>query len=287
MSHSYSAHRSIPLAILVLTTALLASGWAEASNRKTLAGSRPAQPASRSTSPVDIAGTTAPGQAGYVHFFLIRDLREEISETQIAIELDDQRIAWSFPEIGVATITFITSGTVEANGRLYQVEHLYGVRPFRDERSMRELREQLAGRIAPYIEDETPYCYVRARGEPLCLSCLDFVVRVLFPGHFPAFPNLPRDFQRGGFAAAHTTDDLLLYLLGLHGLPSRAARLKRVERLGLPHHLREDVLHLVETMEPDAVANSGRGNANASKNRRGAEPSGTPSGQRSVRRKKS
>lgn len=261
---------------------------AEASNRKTLASAhtrpvRPPVPLARATAPVAIAAATAPGQTGYVHFFVLRD--SESSETQVGIELDDHRIAWSFPDIGVVTTPFIKSGTVEAKGRRYEVQHLYGIRPFPDERSMRELRAQLDGRIAPYIEDETPYCYTRTRGDPLCLSCLDFVARVLFPGHFPDAPVLPRDFERTTTTVAHTTDDLLLYLLGLQGLPTPGARMKRVERLALPDNLREEVLRLVESMDSERAVADRPKRGSTAKPRREIEPAGTTPEQRPVRRR--
>lgn len=282
------------LAVFAIVT-LMASEWAQATSRKTLASSaapraRPpaSQPATRATAPPGIADTAAPGQAGYVHFFLLRDA-DESTETQIGIELEDQRIAWSFPERGVVVTPFMKSGTVEANGKQYEVQHLYGVRPFPDERSMRELRAELAWRVAPYIEDETPYCYTRAQGDPLCLSCLDFVARVLFPGHFPEPPVLPRDFERTTNAVSHTTDDLLLYLLGLQGLPNRAARLRRIDRLIFPENLREDAVRLVESI-PDPVtkvADSRGSNDPVLKNRRGAQPSAATPQQRPIRRRKS
>jgi hypothetical protein len=283
--------------LLLAGLAVLASGAADATGRKTLAGAPLAQvplvssaqrPVARSNAPVSIANAAAPGQAGYVHFFLLRDANDEI-ETQIGIELEDQTIAWSFPHLGVVTTAFVKSGTLYANGRQYEVEHLYGVRPFPDERSMRLLRADLAGRIAPYVDDQVPYCYLREPGRPLCLSCLDFVVRVLFPGHFPLSPTVPSDFERSS-GTAYTTDDLLLYLLGLHGLPNHAARMRRMERLALPEALREDVGQLVAAMAGDSAgltADAGRGQNAAPKGRRSAQPSGPALQQRQARRRRS
>lgn len=270
------------LAIFLIVT-LTASGWAEATSRKTLASSSGSR--ARATAPAGVAHTTAVGQTGYVHFFLLRDA-DGSTETQIGIELEEQRIAWSFPDMGVVVAPFIKSGTVEAGGKRYEVQHLYGLRPFPDERSMRQLRAELPWRIAPYVENETPYCYTRARGDPFCLSCLDFVARVFFPGHFPEQPVLPRDFERTTNAMSHTTDDFLLYLLGLQALPNRAARLKRIERLMLPENLREDVVHLVESI-PDPAARVAESREPALKNRRNAHPSNTAPPQRSIRRRKS
>ena len=230
----------------------------------------------------------APGQAGYVHFFLLRDSNDE-TETQIGIELEDQSIAWSFPHLGVVTTAFIKSGTLYAGGRQYEVEHLYGVRPFPDERSMRTLRAELAGRIAPYIDDQVSYCYLREPGASLCLSCLDFVARILFPGHFPLSPAVPRDFERTA-GTAHTTDDLLLYLLGLQGLPTHAARMRRMERLALPDALREDVAQLVAALASDSAgvsADAGRGPNATPRGPRSAQPSGPVMQQRQARRRRS
>jgi hypothetical protein len=273
---------------------LLAIAPAEATGRKTLAGAplaqsppAPQRPVARSSVPVSIVTTAAPGQTGYVHFFLLRDANDE-TETQIGIELDNQSIAWSFPQTGVVITPFVKSGPVEANGKQYEVEHLYGIRPFPDERSMRALRAGLPGRIAPYIDDQVPYCYVRAPGDPLCLSCLDFVVRVLFPGHFPVAPAVPRDFERTSLTA-YTTDDLLLYFLGLHGLPNQAARLRRIDRLALPSALRDDVLQLVEAIGNDTTAATDAGSTQsaAPKGRRSAQPSGPLMQQRQARRRRS
>jgi hypothetical protein len=284
-------------ALLLAGLAMLASGAADAMGRKTLAGaplaqsspvSSPQRPVARSSAPVSIANTVAPGQAGYVHFFILRDANDEI-ETQIGIELEDQSIAWSFPHVGVVATAFVKSGTLHASGRQYEVEHLYGVRPFPDERSMRILRAELAGRIAPYIDDQVPYCYQREPGAPLCLSCLDLVARVLFPGHFPLSPAVPRDFERTS-ATAYTTDDLLLYLLGLQGLPTHAARMRRMERLALPEALREDVAQLVAALASDGTgvtADAGRGPNATPKGRRSAQPSGPVMPQRQARRRRS
>lgn len=288
----YSTHCAASLAAVVILT-LVSSGWSEATPRKILASSpasraRPAmlQPhLTRANAPVSVAHTAAAGQTGYVHFFLLRDPEEE-TETQIGIELEGERIAWSFPGTGVVVVPFMKSGTVEANGRRYEFAHLYGLRPFPDERSMSRLRAELASRVAPYVENETPYCYTRARDDPFCLSCLDFVARVLFPGHFPKPPTLPHDFERGTHAANHTTDDLLLYLLGLQALQNRAARLRRIEGLMLPDNLREDAVSLVESM-PDPAVQVAESRGPASRTRRDAQPPGTKPAQRLIRRRKS
>jgi hypothetical protein len=270
----------------------------DASGRKALAESAPASVArptaarpaiARATAPVVIAAAVGDGQAGYIHFFVITTPDGD-SETQIGIELADRTIAWSFPGLGVVASPFIESGIVEANGTRYEVRHLYGIRPFPDDQSMRTLQTELPRRIAPYVDDETPYCYLRSRGDPFCLSCFDFVARVVFPGHFPAPPALPRDFERTTSSPNYTTEDLLLYLLGLHALPTQAARLKRVSELALPAHLREEVARLVELMGPDdsvVTADAARAPGAAAKSRRSAQPSGTIAQQRPAWRRRS
>jgi len=269
-----------------IAIALLMPERAEATARKTLASSPSAQRAragtqsvTRANAPAAVAMTAAEGHAGYVHFFLLRDA-EDTTETQVGIQLEGERIAWSFPALGVIVTPFLKSGSVEVNGKRYEWEHLYGLRPFPDERSMRALQADLPWRVAPYVEDGTPYCYLRARGDPFCLSCLDFAVRVLFPGYFPEPAVLPREFQRTTHAAAHTTDDLLLYLLGLQALPDRAARLRRIERLRLPENLRADAVSLVESI-PDPATRVAESRGASDLKNRGSTP------QRTLRRKKS
>lgn len=211
--------------------------------------SSPANPeVLRSTAPVFIATTTGEGQAGYVHYFLIVNPDESL-ETQIGIELDDQRIAWSFPELGVVVSPFIASGSLTANGRVYEIKHLYGIRPFPDVDSMRVLQRELTGRVVPWVEAETPYCFLRASRDPFCVSCFDFVARVLFSRRYPEPHVLPRGLERTGPGVNYTTDDLLLYLVGLHGLPTEEARLKRISELTLPGNLREDLLQIVRSLE--------------------------------------
>src|SRR4030095_1974884 len=98
--------------------------------------------ATRPAIPVRATSTTAPGQSGYVHFFLL-EAPEGETETLVGIDFADGRVAWSFPELGVSVAAFIRSGQLEVNGRLYSVQHLYGLRPFPEEAVMRTLRRQL------------------------------------------------------------------------------------------------------------------------------------------------
>ncbi|HET9405037.1 MAG TPA: hypothetical protein VFO57_10695 [Burkholderiales bacterium] len=209
----------------------------------------PASPRSASTradKPVVTAAGVGAGQAGYVHYFII-GMPDDTLEIQVGIELPDQRIAWSFPDLGVAVSPFIESGIVTAGGKDYEIWHLYGIRPFPDDGAMAVLRKELAGRIQPWLKAGIPYCEndgPRAN----CMSCLGFVLRALFPGRTSDYPALPRDFWRAGSASRYTTRDLLLYLTGMLELPSREARLQRLSRLALPEDLREDVEELVYAM---------------------------------------
>jgi hypothetical protein len=165
--------------------------------------------------------------------------------------LPDQRIAWSFLDLGVVVSPFMEAGYVQVNRKPYEVQYLYGVRAFPDDESMRVLRAELEARVLPYAEAETPYCLVRGPSDPACVSCLGFVLRILFPGASPAYAALPPDFERAALKSIYTTDDFLLYLAGLHGMRDREARLKRVDELALPDNLREDVIRLVNTVEPN------------------------------------
>ena len=205
----------------------------------------------RSQLPVATAVSTAPGQAGYVHYFLITHPDESL-EYHVGIELSDQRIAWSFPGVGVSVVPFIASGPLEVNGAAYSIEHLYAIRPFPDDARMKTLQDEIGQRVAQWIDDEIPYCSYRTRGGPFCVSCGDFVVRLLFPGRTFATPNLPRDFFRAPAGTGPSTDDLLLFLLGLNELTSKEARIQRVAALSLPPPLREDISELLVSMDADA-----------------------------------
>ena len=217
----------------------------------------------RATSPVVAINGTAPGQAGYVHFFIVRAAGGEW-ETQVGIEMPDQRIAWSFFELGVVVSPFMESGHLPANRKLIEVQYLYGVRPFPDEASMRVLRSDLEARVLPYAEAETPYCIVRGPSDAPCLSCLSFVMRVVFPNPTP-------DHERAQ-KSIYTTDDLLLYLAGVHGLRDRETRLKRVAELTLPADVREDVERLVNTTDPSVGNSVARTEKTPTRGRRLAKP---------------
>lgn len=257
--------------------------------------SRSARPApdtavksARANAPVVTVAGTGAGQAGYVHYFVIK-LPDGDEEMQIGIELSDQRIAWSFPGLGVVVSPFIAAGTVAANGRVYDVQYLYGIRPFPDDGSMRALQARLAASVIPWAEDATPYCNAQAPRGDFCMSCLGFALRILFPGPTPAYPALPRDFRRVTPGGYYTTDDLLLYLVGLHGLRTKDARLKRVDELPLPDNLREEVTRLVNAADANenvAAADTTPPPPPAARSRAGAKPSPKNGTQRAPQRKR-
>lgn len=226
--------------------------------------------AGRLLKPVVVVTETGPGQAGYVHYFVIESPDGEL-ETQIGIELDDGRIAWSFPELGVLVSPFIKSGQMDVNGKAYAVRHQYGLRPFPDDASMAALRKELWARVLVWVEDGTPYCNLMTRSNELCLSCLGFVMRVLYPPRPGTFLSLPPDFAGASSGLYITTDDLLLYQTGLQGIHPLRARLKRIEALRLPPDLRENLVELVTTIDAadKAAAREARDPAGGSRARRG------------------
>ncbi len=250
-------------------------------------GLSPARNVARATAPVVTVASTGAGQAGYVHYFIIQQPDGD-EETQVGIELPDQRIAWSFPRLGVVVSPFIVAGSVMANGQFYAVQHLYGIRPFPDDGSMRALQARLEARVIPWVEDATPYCNTRLPRGEFYMSCLGFALRILFPAPTPAYPALPRDFRRAAPGSHYTTEDLLLYLVGLHGVRTKQARLRRVDELLLPDNLREEVTRLVNAADANdnvAAADAVAPPAPAARNRAGARPSSKSGPQRAPQRK--
>ncbi|MGH8618740.1 MAG: hypothetical protein ACREUW_13700 [Burkholderiales bacterium] len=201
---------------------------------------------------VTVTGT-GPGQAGTVHYFLIKRPNGTL-ESGVGIEMPDQRIAWSFPKLGVVVTPFIKSGVLTVRGKPFDLQHLYGLRPFPDDASMRRLQYELESRVMVFADDGTPHCDPETRGKVFCVSCLGFVLRVLFPGRSPGYPGLPPDFERAN-ANAYSTEDLLLYLSGLHGI-SDEARLRRIDEINPPLALREELLRL--TGVTDAATTAGK-----------------------------
>lgn len=198
--------------------------------------------AARASAPVVTVSGTGPGQAGYVHYFVITGPDGE-PESEVGIELPGDRIAWSFPELGVVASPFIASGTMSANGKSYEVEHQYGIRPFPDDTSMRAFQQQLAARVASWTEAKTPYCDEQGNTTQMCVSCLGFVLRVLYPGAGPLLPALPADFKSAR-KNMYTTEDLLFYLTGVPVDGPSRARLKRIERLTIPSTMREELVRI-------------------------------------------
>ena len=182
---------------------------------------------------MSVVTAVGPNQAGYVHYWMITAPDGE-SEIQVGIELPDQRIAWSFPGVGVHVTAFIAEGEVDANGRIFQVQHLYGLRPFSNDTSMRSLRSSLMRRVTPLVKQQVPYCELNGTAPGLCMSCMGFVSQVLFPGRTAEYANFPSTFTRIDGEAYHTTEDLLLYLTGLNNLRTDAARKRRMEVIGGP-----------------------------------------------------
>jgi len=201
----------------------------------------------RGDKPVVAVTATGAGQAGYVHFFIVRH-PDETLEIQVGIETSDQRIAWSFPDLGVVVAPFIEAGPLQAGDKEFYVWHQYGIRPFPNDPAMAALRKGLAGRVDALVKAGTPYC-LEDGPRSNCMSCLGFVLRVLFPGRqLDDYPRLPRDFWRAGTVSKYSTTDLLLYLTGMFDLPTREGRLRRLARLSLPKDLRDDVERFVFSM---------------------------------------
>lgn len=195
----------------------------------------------------------AQGQAGYVHFFLITGPDGE-DETQVGIELDDGRIAWSFPGWGPVVSPFLAEGSLDTPEGAYRVRHLYGMRPFAGEPAMAELRSRLLHRVATWVDAGVPYCNTEAPPAELCLSCLAFTMHVLFPARIPMQFDLPADFPRTSQDLHYSTEDLLLYLAGMGDPAARSARFARLKHPSVPQALRDEVVRLVGT--PESVAAS-------------------------------
>lgn len=234
------------LAALAVITQPAASFASTPKGRVPLAAAKPLPPgtqpaaAARGELPLLTATSNGPGQAGYVHYFILR-LPDETVEVQVGIELADRRIAWSFPGLGVTISPFVAEGVVSAQGQDYEVWHLYGIRPFADDGAMAALAKTLTARVAAWAKAGIPYCLTDA-GRADCMSCLGFVLRVLYPPRAGDYPNLPRRLARAGNAATgYSTNDLLLHLTGMLDLATREARLQRLSRLILPDDLRDDL----------------------------------------------
>lgn len=239
--------------IIGVTSATRAKGKAE-----------PARTTSEPLRALHVVTAPGPDQAGYIHYWVITapDGEEEI---QVGVELADQRIAWSFPELGVQVRPFIASGEVDAHGKIFRVQHLYGLRPFNTDTAMRTLRNVLDLRVAYWVDNNTPYCLLSGQPREICMSCMGFAMHVLFPGKTPAYPEIPKDFTRIGGDPYHTTEDLLLYLTGLHKLPSEAARRQRIATIGGPKTLHDELIRLSAIVGDDIPAAGNAAVAGAAK----------------------
>jgi len=222
------------------------------------AAKRKAQPQPVATAPV--VSATGEGQAGYVHYWLITAPNGD-QEIQVGIELPDQRIAWSFPGLGVHVAAFIADGEVGVADGAFKVQHLYGLRPYADDTAMRSLRSQLMQRVTPLVRKRVPYCELHSVTADICLSCMGFVSQILFPGRTPAYASFPRNFPRIAGDEYHTTEDLLLYLTGLHALPNHAARQQRIAALGGPVALQEELARLAPYLADAAPSATARAKA--------------------------
>jgi len=196
-----------------------------------------------------IVTSTGAGQTGYVHYWTIT-APDGAQEMQVGMELPDQRIVWSFPGVGVTVAPFIANGEYDAKGRRFKVVHEYGVRPYRNEPAVQRLQSGIQQRIKPWLDTPTPYCELNGVTAEVCVSCFGFVAQVLYPGTTRHFARFPRDFPFTVSNEYHTTEDLLLYLTGLHALPDTAARRQRMAALGGPSALQEELARLTANL-PD------------------------------------
>ena len=252
----------IVLAGVVVATLIGASTPVHASSRLQIAGVSPAAVTANVSNPARAKSraetarppaeplralhvVTAPGagQEGYIHYWVITapDGEEEI---QVGVELPNRRIAWSFPELGVQVRPFIADGEVQAGGKVFRIQYLYGLRPFATDAAMRNLRAALEFRVAYWVDNGTPYCLLNGQTREVCMSCMGFAMQVLFPGKTPAYPEVPREFPRIGAERYYTTEDLLLYLTGLHKLPTDAARRQQIMTISAPQSLQEELIRL-------------------------------------------
>lgn len=196
-----------------------------------------------------IVTSAGAGQTGYVHYWTIT-APDGAQEMQVGMELPDRRIAWSFPGVGVTVAPFIADGEYDASGQRYKVVHHFGVRPYRNEAAVQRLQSGIRQRLKPWLETATPYCELNGTTAEVCVSCFGFVAQVLYPGATRQFARFPRDFPFTVSDEYHTTEDLLLYLTGLHALPDAAARRRRMAALGGPPVLQEELARLTANL-PD------------------------------------
>lgn len=249
----------LPLAAHAVGVPGVAQSQADATRSAAKTGSAKARAAAapQVRAPLVVTGTGA-GQTGYVHYWLITAPNGD-QEMQVGIELPDQRIVWSFPGVGVTVAPFIADGAYDANGRRFTVQHQYGLRPYRNEAAVRRLQAGLQRRVQPWIDNAVPYCELNGVSREVCVSCFGFAAQILYPGKTKMYAEFPRDFPKLSGEDYHTTEDLLVYLAGLHALPNAVARDQRMTLLGGPPALREELTRLSAQVHdrPVAVASSG------------------------------
>jgi hypothetical protein len=61
-------------------------------------------------------------QAGYVHFWEMTLANGEL-ETQVGMALQDQRIVWSLPGLGVRVTPFMANGVLALEGPRFQLRY--------------------------------------------------------------------------------------------------------------------------------------------------------------------
>jgi hypothetical protein len=194
----------------------------------------PALP-SRLNIPVMTVQSTGPGQAGYVHYFVITGPDGQ-AINHVAVELEGNRIVSSFPDDGVSVTPFVRNGAITTSaGNVYDIEHLYGIRPFADDAAMRTLQRDLDTRVQAWLG--TPYCDELTPARELCVSCLSLAMSVLYP------ERLPPDFK-GAQKNVYTTEDLLMYLAGVPVDAPRETRSKRIATLAVPVSFRDDLVRI-------------------------------------------
>lgn len=253
--------------VLILLSPLLSANPAAALRLHAVAGQPVAADAAQRRLPSRAAKSmrapfivtaTGEGQTGYVHYWTIT-APDGAQEMQVGMELPDQRIIWSFPGVGVTVAPFIANGEYDANGRRFRVVHEYGVRPYRNEAAVQRLQTGIRQRVKPWLDKATPYCELNGETAEVCVSCFGFVAQVLYPGATRQFARFPRDFPFFVSDEYHTTEDLLLFLTGLHALPDTAARRRRMAELGGPPALQEELSRLTANLPdhaPTRLANA-------------------------------
>jgi hypothetical protein len=132
---------------------------------------------------------------------------------------------------------------------------------------MRKLQQELTARVTPWIDQKIRYCDEERPPNQVCVSCLGFVLRVLYPSPSSALgavPVLPPDFKSTR-KNLYTTEDLLLYLAGVPLDAPREARLVRIEALAIPQPMREQLIRIsnATALLPRSESKTANGKASA------------------------